>query len=212
MPDQNPENAGVVPASPTKHSALAAQAEAARARAAKFLGDRHFSAARKSLEEADRIEAESIVGLGPVDKAIDIVNFHSKLAGAVGLLPGNLLNFAAVFAVQVTMVWKICNVFGHRESKERIRGVLFSMLGSIVPGAVGHTTGLLMVLFSAVVAGIAVYFVATPILAYSLTDALGNAFVMHLESGGTLLTFNAKKFGDHFFREFQSANGKLAPA
>ncbi len=32
---------------------------------------------------------------------------------------------------------------------------------------------------------------------------------MHFESGGTLLTFDPKKFGDYFLSEFQKAGGTM---
>ncbi len=39
---------------------------------------------------------------------------------------------------------------------------------------------------------------ATPALAAATTYAVGTVFVQHLESGGTLLTFDAKKMKSHF--------------
>ena len=43
-----------------------------------------------------------------------------------------------------------------------------------------------------------------------MTQAVGNTFVMHFESGGTLLTFDAEKFRDYFIKEFQEAGGTVA--
>ena len=62
----------------------------------------------------------------------------------------------------------------------------------------------------AMIAGTAVYFIATPILAYAMTQAVGNAFIMHFESGGTLLTFDSKAFGAYFLAEYQKAGGQIA--
>jgi len=62
----------------------------------------------------------------------------------------------------------------------------------------------------ALVAGTVAGFVVTPILAYAMTQAIGNTFIMHFESGGTLLTFDAKKFRDYFIKEFQEAGGTVA--
>src|SRR5947209_5178087 len=74
---------------------------------------------------------------GTAERAIKIVNLYAKIAGIVGLVPGGLLNFAAILAVQVTMVWRISNTFGHRQGKERIRGTILSLLGSAVPTGIG---------------------------------------------------------------------------
>jgi uncharacterized protein (DUF697 family) len=140
------------------------------------------------------------------------VSRHSKIAAAVGLLPGGLLNFVAILAVQVPMVWRIARKFGHNVSKEQVRGLLFSLFTSVIPGIVGQGTGLAIASLPAVVAGTVVYFVATPILAYALTRAVGNVFIMHFESGGTLLTFDPKAFTEYFVSEFKKAGGTLQKA
>jgi uncharacterized protein (DUF697 family) len=146
-----------------------------------------------------------------VDESMRIVSLYSKIAAAVGLLPGGLLNFAGILAVQVTMVWKIANKFGHTEGKDRIRGSVLSLIGSALPTGIGHGAGVALVAIPAVIAGTVVYFLVTPILAYAMTQAVGNAFIMHFESGGTLLTFDARAFGEYFLKEFKKAGGIVAP-
>ncbi|HMY72582.1 MAG TPA: hypothetical protein PLQ88_12170, partial [Blastocatellia bacterium] len=47
----------------------------------------------------------------PVTDSMQIVSRHSKIAAAVGLLPGGLLNFAAILPVQILMVWRIARAF-----------------------------------------------------------------------------------------------------
>jgi uncharacterized protein (DUF697 family) len=37
------------------------------------------------------------------------------------------------------------------------------------------------------------------------TSALGQLFIVHFETGGTLLTFDPSKMRDHFERELQAA-------
>jgi len=145
----------------------------------------------------------------PDERAIAIVNLYAKIAGVVGLVPGGLLNFAAILAVQVTMVWRISNTFGHREGKERIRGMVLSLLGSAVPTGVGGGMALAVASIPAVVTGTVLGFVVTPVLAYAMTKAVGGVFIMHFESGGTLLTFDPKAFREYFIKEFRAAGGML---
>ena len=159
---------------------------------------------------ADAGLAAPVAELNPVDKSMEIVSLYSKIAAAAGVLPGGLLNFAAILAVQVTMVWRIAKVFGHDESKDRVRGSVLSLIGSVIPTGIGHGTALAVASIPAALAGAVIYFVATPVLAYALTRAVGNAFIMHFESGGTLLTFDPKAFGDHFIKEFREAGGVVA--
>ena len=51
-------------------------------------------------------------------------------------------DFAAILAVQIVMVFRISSTFGHKESKEQIRGAILSLFGSILPAGIGHSAGL----------------------------------------------------------------------
>jgi len=165
------------------------------------------SAMPKRSKEAKPAEAPAPppAELSPVDRSTELVGFYSKIAAVAGVLPGGLLNFAAIFAVQVTMVWRISRTFGHTETSDKVRGTVLSLVGSVLPTGIGHGTAYAVASIPAVIAGTAVYFVATPVLAYAFTKAVGNAFIMHFESGGTLLTFDPKAFGEYFAKEFQNA-------
>jgi small-conductance mechanosensitive channel/CRP-like cAMP-binding protein/uncharacterized protein (DUF697 family) len=198
-------------------------ADAARERAARLLKDRKYSEALQALTEADSLEKDPGSAVkqtrrgtavayprrtGTVDAAMKIVNRYSKIAAGAGFVPGALINFVAILAVQVTMVWKLARCFGYKEPVERVRGSIMSLLASGIPAALGHGTAL-AVTTTAVVASSLIYFLFTPVLAYAVTQAVGRTFVMHFESGGTLLTFDAAAFQDYFLREFHQARGKL---
>jgi uncharacterized protein (DUF697 family) len=205
-------------------TASTAVADAARERATRLLGDRKYAEALQALAEADAIEKEPAGSAlrqakreahkvadprrtGTVDRAMKIVNRYAKIAAGAGLVPGALINFALILAVQVTMVWKLARCFGYKEPVERVRGSILSLLASGIPAALGHGTAL-AVSTTAIVAGSVLYFLFTPVLAYAVTQAVGRTFVMHFESGGTLLTFDATAFQDYFLREFHFAQGK----
>jgi uncharacterized protein (DUF697 family) len=160
-------------------------------------------------------EAEEHVVLSStaaVDKAVKIVDLYSKMAAVVGLLPGNILNFAAILAVMVTMVWRIATTFGHRDGKNRIRGSIMALIGAVIPTGIGHGIAAMVIAIPAMIAGSVLYFLVTPVLAYALTKAVGNTFVMHFESGGTLLNFDPKGFQEYFLKEFQEAGGQFKAA
>jgi len=176
-------------------------------RAAAAAGNGH-AAAEEPAAVKDAAPAAARA-LPPEERAIAIVNLYAKIAGVVGLVPGGLLNFAAILAVQVTLVWRISNTFGHREGKERIRGMILSLLGSAVPTGVGGGMALAVASIPAVVTGTILGFVVTPVLAYAMTKGVGGVFIMHFESGGTLLTFDPKAFREYFIKEFRAAGGVL---
>ncbi len=167
---------------------------------------------RKEPTEGAGAESAEQPAAEPVTEALQIVSRESKWAAAVGLLPGGLLNFAAVLIVQVLMVRRIARAFGQKASKDQIRGVILSLFGSVIPVGIGHGAGIALASLPAAVAGTVVYFVATPILAYALTRAVGNVFIMHFESGGTLLTFDPKAFTEYFVSEFKKAGGTVRQA
>ena len=207
-----------------------------RERAAALMSEGKYAEAKNALERADRLEAaaggkgpkkffskirtrvrekteaRSAPSNDPVAESGRIVSLYSKIAAGVGLLPGGLVNFAAILAVQILMVSRISKAFGQTAGRERIRGVILSLFGSAIPTVVGHGAAAAVASIPALIAGTVVYFVATPVLAYALTRAVGNTFTMHFESGGTLLTFDPKKFGDYFLNEFKKAGGTVRSA
>ena len=160
-------------------------------------------------ERKDKTEKPVVAAEQPVTESMRIVKMHARIAAAVGLVPGGLLNFAVLLPVQVVMVWRIARAFGQGVGKEQVRGVLLSLFGALIPAGIGHGAGIAIASLPAMVAGTVVYFVATPILAYALTRAVGNVFIMHFESGGTLLTFDPKSFTEYFVNEFKKAGGTL---
>lgn len=177
-----------------------------------------FASVRSRLPERlkagddDQTESADLPAAAPVTESLRIVNKHSKIAAAVGLLPGGFVNFAAVLAVQILMVRRIARAFGHKGGNEQIRGLILSLIGALIPVGIGQSAGLALASIPAMVAGAVVYFVATPILAYAMTRAVGNVFIMHFESGGTLLTFDPKAFTEYFVSEFKKAGGTLRRA
>jgi CRP-like cAMP-binding protein/uncharacterized protein (DUF697 family) len=197
--------------------------QAARERATRLLKDRKYAEALQALAEADAVDQAAAASpmkraeeetrtvayprrTGTVDQAMKIVNRYSKIAAGAGLVPGAVINFVAILAVQVRMVWKLARCFGYKEPVERVRGSIMSLLASGIPAALGHGTAL-AVTTVALVGGSVLYFLFTPVLAYAVTQAVGRTFVMHFESGGTLLTFDAMAFQDYFLREFHNARG-----
>ncbi len=163
-------------------------------------------------ESGAKDEAVVLTSTATVDKAVRIVDLYSKIAAVGGLLPGNILNFAAILAVMVTMVWRIATTFGQREGQNRIKGSVMALIGAVIPTGLGHGIAAVVTAIPAIIAGSVLYFLVTPVLAYALTKAVGNTFVMHFESGGTLLNFDPRGFQEYFLKEFQEAGGQLKSA
>ncbi len=165
-----------------------------------LLPGRAKSAAASDNATETTTEAETAPA-DPLAESIRIVSLHSKVAAGLGLVPGPVGSLVGVLSAQVSMVWRISRAFGHNVTKEQVRGVLISLLTSVIPVLAGQGAGLLF--------GALAIFIATPVLAYALTKAVGSVFIMHFESGGTLLTFDPKAFTEHFVNEFKKAGGTI---
>jgi uncharacterized protein (DUF697 family) len=170
------------------------------------------TASATEVEIADQAEFVTSEPVNPVTESMKIVSRHSKVAAVAGLIPGGPLNFVALLAVQIPMIWKIADKFDQKVTREQVRGVVVSLITAVIPGAIGQSAGMAIASIPAVIAGTVVYFVATPVLAYALTRAVGNVFIMHFESGGTLLTFDPKAFTEYFINEFKKAGGTISQA
>jgi uncharacterized protein (DUF697 family) len=76
-----------------------------------------------------------------------------------------------------------------------------SLIGASVPGLQARffSSGLKMIPGVGTIAGM----FATPAISAASTFAVGRVFVQHLETGGTLLTFDASKMRMHFERALE---------
>lgn len=127
----------------------------------------------------------------------------------IGLVPFPLVDLAALTAVQVAMLKELAGIYGISFSENKAKVAVASLitgLGSLTIGAlVGRS------LFKLVpVLGQAASIVGVPILAGALTTAVGNVFVSHFDSGGTLADFDAAKAKEHFRKEFDAAKQSVS--
>ena len=127
-----------------------------------------------------------------------VISKHVAVSIGAGFIPFPVADFAAITAVQIRMLYKLCKIYGVKFSKEAARSIISALIGASVPGVQStlFASGLKMVPGIGTVAGM----FATPTLAAATTYAVGAVFVQHLESGGTLLTFDATKMKAHFER------------
>jgi uncharacterized protein (DUF697 family) len=132
----------------------------------------------------------------PAEIPLKIVRRYSLLAAGAGLLPGGLINFSGVLAVQVLMVSRIAKAFGLSLEGTRVRAAVSALLGSATHVNASRTIGVLAGT-SVPVVGTLLFNITSPAVAYGLTQAVGRVFVMHFQSGGTLLHFDP-----HAFREY----------
>lgn len=187
-----------------------AAAQTERENALRLTHEGKYAEARQALTRADEVEALAELAI----ESSALVNRYAKVAAGVGFLPLPFFDFAAILLIQVLLVRRIAYLFGHTTTKEQIRGLVLSLVGAVIPTGVGQGIGAALSLSSlpVLVSGAVVYFVATPLMAYALTRAVGSVFIRHFERGGTLLTFDPQVFNEYFVNEFRKAGGILRKA
>jgi uncharacterized protein (DUF697 family) len=138
-----------------------------------------------------------------------IIQRNVLWALGAGATPVPIVDMLAVSGVQLKMLKELSDLYGvafRADIVKKLLGTLFAGVGGIGVGvALG---GSIAKLIPAV--GTALGIVTVPIVAGAFTHATGQVFVVHFESGGTLLTFDAERLRAHFRAEFEAAKAKVA--
>jgi uncharacterized protein (DUF697 family) len=136
------------------------------------------------------------------------VRNYSWISAAVGLIPLPALDIVALIGVQLKMLSDLAGLYKIDFTKNLGKESITALIGGGAPIA-GSGFGYLV--RSLPVIGPAIGLFAVPAFAGASTYAVGRVFIMHFESGGTLLTFDPLKVRDHYDAELQ-AHLKAAPA
>lgn len=143
-------------------------------------------------------------------KADIIITRHVAVAAGAGLIPLPLIDFAAVTGVQLGMLALICDIYKQPFSKEAAMSIIASLAGGAIAGGEASSMALSSRLKFIPVVGTVVSWLVTPAVAGLTTYAIGKVFVHHLECGGSLLTFEAKKMKEYMEKALDEGK-KLLP-
>jgi uncharacterized protein (DUF697 family) len=172
--------------------------------------------------EADRHAAEAAHEPDPGTQAADLqgelrrlqcdmtIAKHVTASVGAGFIPVPIVDFAAVTAVQVDMVYRLCKIYGVDFSKEAARTAIVTLIGASLPGLQARflSSGLKLIPGVGTILGM----VATPTVSGAATYAVGRVFVQHLETGGSLLNFDASKMKEQFERALQQGKNMTSRA
>ena len=147
-------------------------------------------------------------------KALKLTRRYSLWSMGGGLIPIAGLDLVAIVAAQIKMVHDMSEIYGVEFKENRAKSIVTSLIGSL--GIVPLGTG---VFFSALkfvpFVGALAATISLPIIAGGITYATGKVFILHFESGGTFLDFNADKMKRAYrvmFDEGKAAMAKDASA
>lgn len=125
-------------------------------------------------------------------------------AVGAGILPLPLFDMLAVTAIQVKLIKQLSDLYGVTFREDLAKKLVASLLTGVV--GVGLGIGLAASLSKMIpVIGTVLGAVTLPVIAGAATHATGKVFIMHFESGGTLLDFDVKAMRAHFKAEFDDA-------
>lgn len=131
-------------------------------------------------------------------RAREIVGRFTTYSAVGGLLPLPIVDTASVMACIVKMVQALAKHYGVPFQRDRIRVAVAAVIGGVGQAGAGAVTMSALVkaipgpgLYASAVASIA---------SAALTRAIGNAFILHFETGGTALEFKPETLREYFER------------
>lgn len=136
------------------------------------------------------------------DKAKQLIRRNVYWALGLAAIPVPILDVAGVFAAQIKMLRELTALYGVPFSESRAKAIVSALISTIGGNAIA--TAVVGSLLKAIpVVGTAMAIVTMPVVGAAVTQTLGNLFMMHFESGGTLLDFDAAAMRNHFRHEFE---------
>lgn len=132
-----------------------------------------------------------------VANAKKTVRTNVYVAMGFGVLPLPGLDLVTITGTQLNMLRLIAKEFDQPFSNEMGRSFIYSLLSGMATHTLGRGLVASMVKVIPFVGGIG-SLVAMPAMAGATTHALGEIFIQHFASGGTLLDFDPEAVRDHF--------------
>lgn len=137
--------------------------------------------------------AQQAIGITPtansrLTEGEEIVKKSAYWAAGFGVVPVPLFDLAAVTAVQLAMLSKLCTLYEIPFGKDLGKNLIGSLTGGLAASSLSPVVGSMLKFIPVV--GYAAAVATMPALSGAATWAVGRVFLTHFESGGTLLTFD----------------------
>ncbi len=159
--------------------------------------------------EASSTSGEPETAESRLRSAEGVVRRNVYWALGVGIVPFPIVDFVGVTAIELKMIKELSDAYDVKFTENTAKSIISSLAVSIGSlGIAGAVASSLLKLIPAV--GTVVGVVGVSVVAGAFTQALGNVFIMHFETGGTLLDFNPDKMRAYFRQEFEKAKTSVA--
>jgi len=133
--------------------------------------------------------------------AEDIVTKHMLFAVGFGTVPVPIVDIVGLTATQLNMLRKLSEVYGESFTDELAKKAIASLIGGSlsIPVAMSMASFVKFIPIIGQSAGA----VSIASVGAASTYAVGQVFIRHFESGGTLLDFDSSKVREFFKEEFE---------
>jgi uncharacterized protein (DUF697 family) len=130
--------------------------------------------------------------------ARSVIRRNSIISAVTGLIPVPFLDVTACAAVQLEMLSEISKIYGVAFRKELGKKLLATLIGTGIPAVAAKplSSALKFIPLIGTLHGVLL------LSNGAITYAVGMTFVMHFETGGTLLDFNPEKLQEYFKTQY----------
>lgn len=166
-------------------------------------------------EEAKTDGSQAAEAKPPIDPAVRVAQAEGIIRRNVlwslgaGILPLPVVDVLALTAVQVKMLKELSDLYEAKFTEGVVKKIIASLASSLGSVGLGLVIGGSIAKFIPAV-GTALGVATVPVLTGAFTLALGKVFLMHFESGGTVLNFDALAMRTYFQQEFEKAKEAVA--
>jgi uncharacterized protein (DUF697 family) len=143
------------------------------------------------------VEAVAVTEAELEHDAERVIQDHVLLAVVAGLIPSPAIDMVASFAVQMTMVKRLANVYDVPFREDWAKTTLSSLLGTVGgAGAAGLAAS--SFLKAIPIVGTVVGIVGTSVAFGAFTYGIGKVFQRHFELGGSFIDLDPRAYRDYF--------------
>ncbi len=140
-------------------------------------------------------------------KAEKIVKNHMLGTLAGGLIPFRIFSAAAVAGIQIKMIHSLSRLYEVEFSQNRCKSLIAALAGAGT--SFSFTQNLAPLLKIIPVIGPATGMITMSVFSAASTFAVGKVFILHFESGGTLLAFDAEKMREYYTKALKSGKEEI---
>ena len=131
-----------------------------------------------------------------VSEAQSTIKNHVIGSMGISLVPIPLVDLVALTGIQLKMLHSLARIYRVPFSENLGKSLIVSLVGGVMPTSTAMTLASLTKAIPGL--GTATGMVSVSVLGGATTYAIGNVFMQHFESGGTLLDFDPKQMREYF--------------